>query len=256
MSNNIDSILKLINQTIVDSYSIKLWVPSLIAHEIESISFKPLNISQQKDLLSTAVVQDLYNTNFTKAAYSILKENYLSNDILPLHNLNILDKMVILLSLRSNINPVYNKTNINDIIKDIQNSDFSVFSSQILELDNIKLYCSLPTIHTEFLCESEREYIDTEDINEQIQHVVSETVINELTKFCFTAVIGEETIIFDNFTFSERKQILNKLPAFLLEKALNYIISCRKQLETYLTLNKTEETSNILQINGVFFSTV
>lgn len=257
MNNNLDDILKLINKTVIDNYSIKLWVPSLIAHEnVESILFKPLSISQQKDLISTALAQDLYNTEFIKKMYTILKENYLSNDIVSFNHFNILDKLIILLSIRSNINSRYLDNDINSIINKIQTSDFSVFQPQVLESENIKLYCSLPSIYTEFLCESEREVFETEDANEQIQHVVSETVINELAKFCFTAEINDKTIIFDKFTFTERKKILNQLPAFLLEKALNYIISCRKQLEEYLTINNSEDTKDILQINGVFFSTV
>jgi hypothetical protein len=256
MNSNVDSILNLINKTIIDNYSIKLWVPSLLLVDSDYILFKPLSISQQKDLLSTALTQNIYNTSFVITCYNILKENYLSNDIIPLNQLTVLDRLIILLSLKSNISPKFQNIEINQIIANIQNSNFSVFAPQSLESDNIKLYCSLPTIHAEYMCEKEREEFNTENLNEQIQHIVSETVINELTKFCNTVVINEETIVFNNFSFAERKQILNTLPAFLLEKALNYVIDCRKQIEDYLTVDIDENTKDTLQINGVFFSTV
>lgn len=256
MSSNIKNILNLINKTVIDNYSINVWIPSLLLFDTPYVSFKPINISQQKDLLSTAAIQDIYNTTFIKTMFNILKENYLSEGVLPLNNLNIIDKIIIILSLRANINPIFNNININEIISKIQKHDMTVFAAQSIESDNIKLICKIPTIYTEFLCESERETLNTEDVNEQIQHVVSETIVNELTKFCSELQIGEEDILLDTYSFTERKQIINQLPAFLLEKALNYIISYRKHIEYLLSLNKANEVAEILQLNGVFFSTV
>ena len=256
MSNNVDNILKLINKTIVDNYSINIWSPVLLTTDLQHLSFKPLNISQQKTLLSTAVIQDLYNTQFTLAAYDIIKENYLNNETLPLSCFSVLDKIIILLSLRANINTNYKENNISDIIKYIQTQDFSVFTSQVLESDNIKLYCGLPSIYTEYLCEKEREVLVTEDINEQIQDVVSETIVNELTKYSLSVSIDQENIDLSKFSFSERKAIISTLPAFLLEKALDYIVSCRKSIEKLLTIKVAEDKEELLQINGVFFSTI
>lgn len=257
MSNNINDILKLINKAVVDNYSINVWVPSLTGTDVTSISFKPISITQQKDLLNTAVIQDIYNTNFIKTFFKILKSNYLSEDVFPLNQLNILDKIVILLSLRANINSIYGDVNLNNIIKNIQGYDFSIFAAQSLESDNIKLHCALPSMYTEFLCEEERELVELNTIDDQIQHVVSETIINELSKFCHQIIIDNRSIMLEQFSFSERKAMISQLPAFLLENALNFIINYRKHVEGLLTLKKdNKEDEELLQLNGIFFSTV
>jgi endonuclease III len=111
-------------------------------------------------------------------------------------------------------------------------------------------------LYTEYLCEKEREVLVTEDINEQIQDVVSETIVNELTKYSLRVDIGQESIDLAKFSFAERKSIINTLPAFLLEKALDYIVSCRKSIENLLTIKVSEDKEELLQINGVFFSTI
>lgn len=253
MSSNVDKILNLINKTVIENYSVNVWVPSVSNLNVQHISFKPLSISQQKDLLNTAIGQDIYNGEFTKTVFNILRQNYLSENILPLNYLNIIDKIIILLSLRSNINSSYKNISLNDIIKKIQSYNMSSFTPQMFESDNIKIYCNLPTIYGEYVCEQEREINESDSINEQIQHVVSETITNELTKFCAAVHIDEVSILEDSFSFSERKQIISQLPAFLLEKVLNYIIGCRKQIEDMLTIDGQEKET--IQLNGVFFST-
>lgn len=259
---NIDDIIKSINTTISTNYAISIWVPSLAGTTITDVKFKPLSIQQQKDLISTSAIKDLFNTTYIQVMYSILEKNYLSNDILPLNNLSVLDKIIISLALKSNINSVFKTVNLEELIKTIQTSDFSAFVPQRFESNGITLMCALPSIHTEFICEQEREKFQTEVIEEQIQYIISEAIINELAKYSNQATIGEQHIIFNNFTFSERKQILNQLPAFILEQALGYILACKQQLENYLTVTLADSVDGVvdnnhylIQLDGGFFAT-
>ena len=48
-NSKLEELLNLIDSTVQQSYSIKLWVPSLLNTPTEYLMFKPLNISQQKN---------------------------------------------------------------------------------------------------------------------------------------------------------------------------------------------------------------
>lgn len=252
MNNNVDEIINLINSVIINSYAISISVPSAPTLNIQ---FKPLTIVQQKDLISTTASNNLYNTEFIKIFYKILKDNYLSESILPFNNLNILDKTLISLALKCNINNIYLNLKLDELISNIQLSDLSVFAPKKFNINNIELFCQLPSIDIDFQCENERNTPLLEDINEQIQHIISETVINELAKFSVKAIIDNNLIDLYQYSFNDRKQIISQIPAFILDQALDYIINCKQQIEKLLTFTDTENKESLIQINGAFFAT-
>ena len=257
MTSTAASVLDLLNKALETDFSIKVWVPSLLStdHSNSTVQIKPLTISQQKQLLSAAVVQDLLNINFNKLIYTILRENYLSENIIPFKYLTVLDKLILVLSIRANINSIYNNFDLNQLISKIQHSsNFEIFVPKTFENSTIKIHCAIPTIETEYECEVTREEVDTDnkEPNEQLQTLVTSTITNELTKVIYKVNIKDQEIVFNDYTFKERIDILNQLPAFLIEKVLDYALQYKKEIENYLKINDTET----LVINSIFFSTV
>lgn len=255
---NIENALELINKTITENYCIKVIIPSV---DISPISIKPLNISQQKKLISLTVEQDVYNSKFNEIFYNIIKENYLSTDLLSVDALTIFDKAFIALALRSNINDIFtshgNNISINTLLDTLHTTHTSNnFTKNVtFNYNNIIITCKLPTIETEVMCDLAKMQIKSTDVAEQIQNIIAETVTNEIVKFIQTINIDAETIILSDFNFYERKRVVEQLPAAILEKILNYILEYKQSVEGVLTYKTAENADIIIQINSTFFAT-
>jgi hypothetical protein len=270
MSTELDNILQQLNKTITENYAIDVWFPSLRKFSIPFAKFKPLNISQQRSLIKTSLYRDLFNIEFTKAIYPILKENNI-NPSINVDYLTVVDKLFIILYLRSNINDkiVYSNknytftTSATELISKLKEkclSSPSSFEIQTFEEKDIKLIVTMPTILSEFNCESERNLSEDINVNKHVQTIISETVINEITKSCRQVHIGSQDIPLDSYTFIEKKKLLELIPVFVLEKSLNFILDYRQIIEDTLTLtsfnDKEEIITDNLQINGAFFASI
>ena len=264
-NSKLEELLNLIDSTVQQSYSIKLWVPSLLNTSTEYLMFKPLNISQQKKLMSTSLEEDVQNTAFCKEFYNIIVENYIKDENnFNIFNLTIIDKILIALAIRANTANIYTvndfSVNLTDLIEKIKieicnNTD--LLSSQIFTYhDNISIKCSVPSIKTEFDSEYLKSPLSLKDAESKITNIIIDTVSAEISKYTNTISINNNEYDLETFSFSERKDILDKIPAGALEQVLNYIISTKQFIEKLLTVNLSEDTTEALQINGSFFATL
>lgn len=257
---NIDSALELINKTVTENYSIKVNVPSVTT---SPISLKPLNIFQQKKLISLTVEQDIYNSKFNEILYDIIKENYLSADLLPVSALTIFDKAFIALALRASINNnITSQDNTPINIESLITNLYAAYTNNsnltediTFNYNNITITCNLPTIELEVMCDLAKMQIKSTDIADQIQNIIAETVTNEIVKFIKIINIDTEVISLSDFSFAERKRAIEQLPAIILEKVLNYILEYKQCVEKILTYKTAENTDIIIQINSTFFAT-
>ena len=238
MSTDFNNILQQLDKTITENYAIDVWFPSLTKMNLVSTKFKPLNISQQKRLIKTSLYRDLFNIEFTKELYPILKENNI-NPLINIDYLTVIDKLFIMLYLRSNIsdNIVYNNKNntfkesVSQLILKLKEKCLaspSIFSVQTYEEKDIKLIVTIPTILSEYHCESERNISEDINVNKHVQTIISETVINEIAKSCRQVVVGLQDIPLDSYSFTEKKKLLELIPVFVLEKSLTFILDYRQ----------------------------
>lgn len=263
---NIEDILKLINSAVVENYSVQIWVPSIEKENL--IKFKPFNVYQQKRLIKTALSADIYNSGFCVEYYNILKENYLSDDIIAFDDLTILDKLFISLELKKNTTNIYTyissstketvDINLDTLINQIKesiNNNLNLITKNSFTHNNTTVVCSVPSIYAEMICERDRTITESKDINDQIQNIIVETIINELAKYITQVVFKDTTINLNEYDFNNRKKILEQVPAFILEQSMNYILEYKKLIEEVLSV-KLQDKTEIIQIDGSFFATL
>lgn len=263
---NIEDILKLINNAVVENYSVQFWVPSIDKDKL--IKFKPFNVHQQKKLIKTALSTDIYNSSFCIEYYNILKENYLSPDIIAFDSLSVLDKLFISLELKKNTNKIYSFTststkeaveiNLEDLltqIKDSISNNIVIIEKNTFTHNTTTVVCNVPSMYAEMICERDRTAVESTDINDQIQNIIIETIINELAKYTTQVNFGDTHIDLNQYDFNNRKKILEQVPAFILEQSMNYILEYKKLIEQLLTVQLQDKTE-ILQIDGSFFATL
>ena len=145
-----------------------IYLPSLQ----KSVKFKLLTTKQLKRLLETVVDSPVYNTQFTVAVNSLIKENCLDPSI-NTDDLNIYDKAHFLLKTRiESVSTDYNvkftqeeieQFNISDDVITVNLSEIYqtflekniTYNDQTYTHDNYICTCSLPTLKTENIFENE-----------------------------------------------------------------------------------------------------
>lgn len=253
----IDNLLEIINNAVSEACTVTTYIPS----SSQPISLKALTISQQKILISAAIDTEVYNSKFIQIFHKIIIENYLSEIIHPLKSLTILDKVFIALALRSNINNTLSLQNFQvnlavvlDQLKSLVSSNNIITAPGECVHDNITVKYAIPTIFSEAECEEAKLVLTTEDPTERFKYILAETVTDELSKFITSIHIKDTNIVLADYTPTERKKIIEQLPAAILEQVLNYILNYKQSLEKALSVSD-DSNINTIQINSSFFAT-
>ena len=257
MTQDIKSILSSLD-TINETITFEFFAPSLNCN----LKSKILNTDQLKRLYKSLVDSPLQNSIFTLALNEIIKENIVTENI-DVNNLNILDKIVYFIALRSNsISDTYTikleDSDIKDNNLDISIKEIPINLSETLtkfidKLTNISaltvdfvapyiVVCDLPTIKTENLFEREINKIVKMEVNtpEELREFVGNSFINEVTKYIKSfSLDGINVITLDTLDFKTRSALVSKFPSTVINKVLKYMEQFKILTET-LTIIKKE----------------
>jgi len=223
-----------------------VYIPSLK----RNIAFKQLTTEQLKRILKTAIVAPIYNTKFILTINSIIKENCLDNSI-NTDNLTIYDKLFIvyktkIVSISSDYTFNFTEEEINTYLLEEPNKTISltnlfdefankniIFEPKIIEQDNIIVTCNIPTLLTEDKLENEihEEPILNENYEKEIDKIIGEAFISEITKYITSIKINDSNTDLLSLTFKERIDIIESVPVKIIGEVLKYIESYKKTIE-------------------------
>lgn len=245
------------------TFKIDVWIPS----KSKYISFKEIDAKQQKNLLSAAMDNSVYNSDFIKTFYDILKNNILSEDISTIDELTIVDRSFIAISLKSQISNELNvkfndeiseKINLNDIISKF--TSYKLPSSEEISLKNDSVILSvgidIPSIKTEIDYE-ENFYKDCKKVdeiktNKDVQSIISDAFISETSKYIKYIKVNDSQFNFDSLTFNQKIRSAEKLPSGLIQKVLEVIANWKKDIDLILTVN-SGELKKVISIDSLLF---
>ena len=244
--------------SLVDSYNSEIYIPS----KKEKIKVNEINASQQKELLSAAIDNSLFNTNFVNVFYKILVE-LLGADTIK--TFTIFDKAALAIGIRKQISDVLKiqkddkseKTEIS--LSDIVKSFESYEHPESAKFGNKKLAIgiSVPSIFSEKIYEAEMhrkdKTVDEIKTTKDIKEVVSKEFLGELSKYIRIVKIESATFEFETLTFPQRISVVEKLPSSLVQEILNKITGWKKDLDGVLTVNLPDSTSHIIRIDPLLF---
>lgn len=255
---NFDSALHALEK-LVDSYISDVYIPSTE----ETIKIKEINANQQKDLLSSALDNSLYNTNFIKILYGILKD-IIGEDKLKTYT--IFDKAALVMSIRSQVSKTLKvkfpekeenvEMEIYPILKRFE-THYKHPSSTIVKDSKIQIEINVPSIFTEKDYEEEvhRKEKKIEDIKStnDIKEVISKEFLGELSKFIKSVSIEENSIDFENLTFPQRTRLVERIPSSLVQEILNHINKWKGELDEVLTVKDAENQKTVIKIDPLLF---
>jgi hypothetical protein len=258
------SALEFLNQA-SQTFKTDVFIPSLD----KTLSFKEIDAKQQKELLSAAMDNNVYNTSFIKTFYNILKDNLLDSDKNIIDELTICDKACVAISLRKQIsddltiifdekNNITQKVDINDVLNKFKS--FETPKSQTLELSNssvlLKAEVIVPSVKVEVDYDNEinKNKKKTEEIKtqEDVKQIISEAFIFEISKYMNKIWINDTEINLNDIKLSEKNKLIEKLPSGLIQKVLEQINAWKKDLDSVLTV-KFEEHTKVIAIDSILF---
>jgi hypothetical protein len=243
---------------LVESYNSEIYIPS----KKEKITVNEINASQQKELLSAAIDNSLFNTNFINVFYKILSD-LLGEEIV--NTLTIFDKASIAIGIRKQI------SNILKVQKDENSEKFDISLSDVInrfesyihpttaKFGNKKLAIaiSIPTILLEKEYESQMHRKDktVEEIKttKDIKEIVSKEFLGELSKYIRVVKIETATFEFEKLTFPQRILVVEKLPSSLIQEILTKITIWKKELDSVLTIKLPDSSDYIIKIDPLLF---
>ena len=238
MSKNVASFLTKLDK--LNENTIDVFVPSLK----KKVSTKPLNLKQQKDLISS-VLDGLKGTlDFSRTLNKIIIQNSGIND------LKIYDKIPFIVTMRKNA--LGNKTGTADLDKVIENFKkvpFKLKDEGLVKFDNLKLTLKVPTLREEnsILTKCEQD-ISTEQ--DQLKDGVGKLYIYELLKYIQSVQVDDDIIDLSDVKISERVKLVEKLPLSVYTEVSSFIEGINKYNSDLLTVDEEE-----ISIDVEFFDT-
>lgn len=220
----------------VNGYDV--YIPSLE----RDLKFKQLTTEQLKSLLKTAVGAPVYNTDFILAFNNIIKENCIDKTI-NTDIFTIYDKLFILFKTKIEcISSDYTFSFTDDEIEEYNLSEDSStisllnhynnfvqknkkINNKTIQIDNVTVECTLPTLDVENKFEKElHSNISYNDLTtKDLQDIVGETFVNELSKFITSITINNVEYNLSKETFSDRVKIVERMPISIINGVIKYI---------------------------------
>ena len=238
MSKNVTSFLTKLDK--LNENTIEVYLPSLK----KKVSTKPLNLKQQKDLISS-VLDGLKGTlDFSRTLNKIIIQNSGISD------LKIYDKIPFIVTMRKNA--LGNKTstvNLNKVIENFKKVPFKLKDEALVKFDNLKLTLKVPTLREEnsILTKCEQD-ISTEQ--EQLKDGVGKLYIYELLKYIQSVQVDDDIIDLSDVKISERVKLVEKLPLSVYTEVSSFIEDINKYNSDLLTVDEEE-----ISIDVEFFDT-
>jgi hypothetical protein len=252
-------------EKISKTFTVDVWIPSLK----KNIKFKQIDAKQQKDILSSAMDTSVYNTSFVKTFYEIIKYNILPESNINLDEFTLVDKISIGLTLKEQITDelmlffgedkkeITQKFKIKPILDKLK--QYETPSSIILNTKNdnfeLEVEISPVTIGAEYLYETQyRGNKKKEDIktSEDVQQLISEAFIGELSKYISNMWINKSEINFKILTLNQKIRLIEKLPSSFLQKILDNISNWKSKTDEFLTI-KHENYEQVISLDASMF---
>lgn len=221
-----------INEIISDLNSLKSDVSVFIPSIASDKKIKTLNLKQQKELLDNLSESNLSILSFFNDVFEIINTNCAEDS----KNINVIDRSNILLTLRCNINEIYNDVNLKDLIEKNKKISLPKLTKQI-ETDDFIFDVSSPNIQRDYTVNS---YLVNTFKNED--KILGKLYINELSKFInkITFKSNDKVIEFDNESNGNRFKILENMQSSNFQQIYSFINDIRDKEVEYLTLDGTQ----------------
>lgn len=205
--SNIDNVIQQLNN-ISDSLAVDCPVVSTKSN----IKFKPLSVTQQKQLIKNATGQALDTIKISNIINKIITDNAETRA-----DFNVLDKEGILLAMKmQNMQPGDELQSMSRVLSQLYSLDATAAMSKTVEQHGIALKLQSPSLQRESAINSEfiEQYKDKQLSNTDI---ISQYYVYDIIKYINEFKLGKEVVSFsETANAKDYAAIVNHLPASLV----------------------------------------
>ena len=238
MSKNVASFLTKLDK--LGEKTIEVFVPSLK----KKIPTKPLNLKQQKDLISSMLDGIKGTLDFSKTLNKIIIENT------GLTDLKIYDKLPFIVSMRKHaLGDKAGSVELQSVINNFKNIPFNIKDTATVKRGSIQLVLTVPTLRQEniLLTKCEQEIDQDQDL---AKDGVGKLYIYEIIKYIDSIQIDDDVLEMEDIRINERVKLVERLPLTMYSKISDFIESVNSYNSDVLTVDETE-----VAIDSEFFDT-
>jgi len=235
--DNFNDILNSLNEI---NKSYEIFIPSLNC----KVSFTGLTAKQQKEVLQTVLDRDLTGISFSILVSDIIINNLTDKNI----NLLSIDKNYIITCLRIlSLSSKYRNLDDEevDLTPILSNNTPLPQENKNLTLNegDLQVIIEIPSLNKDrnINIETRKRILATNSSTTEItKDALGELYIGEIIKFIKSLKTPKTEVIFDNATFNQKFQIVEKLPLSITSKIVTFINSMKDFDKKLFTLNNKE----------------
>jgi hypothetical protein len=235
--DNFNDILNSLNEI---NKSYEIFIPSLNC----KVSFTGLTAKQQKEVLQTVLDRDLTGISFSILVSDIIINNLTDKNI----NLLSIDKNYIITCLRIlSLSSKYRNLDDEevDLTPILSNNTPLPQENKNLTLNegDLQVIIEIPSLNKDrnINVETRKRILATNSSTTEItKDALGELYIGEIIKFIKSLKTPKTEVIFDNATFNQKFQIVEKLPLSITSKIVTFINSMKDFDKKLFTLNNKE----------------
>jgi len=213
--------------------TVNVFIPSLQ----RTVSFKPLSLQQQKEILKSGISSEIFNLlEFNVIFNAIIDQNSLEKN-----NYRLLDKPVIAFALRNKFTSQLLESEDKQIDTKIfidkkLNVEASAFEDFFIEEGLLKITAQAPNIAIDQIVSKMQLGKIKKASNIDLTNIIGEMYVFEVLKYIKTIQIGELQQDMSLLTIEDRLKLIEQLPASIITK-LNALIAekFKNPEEEYLT---------------------
>lgn len=190
-----------------------------IPSQNQEIEFKSLSLSQQKNIIDKVTVNSFGVVDFYNSVYEVIK----TNATCDLNSLNTIDRINIIVSLRGNINPLYEGINIDALLEKNKTLQLPPLTKTV-KTDKFEFEVTTPSLITDFKFNN---YIINTYKEEKM--FLGKLLVNELCKFItkITVIDTGNIIDFSNQSNKNKFSIIEAIDSKQLKEVFQFISTIR-----------------------------
>lgn len=228
MSNTVSNFIKKLDT--LNSNKIKVFMPSTN----KEVKVQPLNLKQQKDLLSLVSGGINSMLEFETIVNKIILDNS------GIADLKIYDKLPFIINLRiealgTTVTVDENKVNLQHVLTNLRDTPFELKDQKTVKYENLEINLKIPTLAEENAistnCKQDNKIQDN-DWDEGLKLLY----LLDITKYIASLQIDDENVNMSDIRINERMDLIEKLPLNVYKEIAEYMREVKKYQDDILTV--------------------
>ena len=240
MSNNVSKLISKLDK--LSDEGIEIFVPS----KKKTVTVTPLNLKQQKDLISSALDGIRGTLDFSRVLNSIILDNS------GIEDLKLFDKIPFIIGMRIEaLGTKYinseDKVDLQAVLDDIKKTKLQLKEEKLIEYKNLKVNLAIPTLQDENVL-LEKGASDLSATDGGYKEEVAVLYMLEIVKYIKELQIDEILINMSDTKIVDRISLVEKLPLAIYTDISDYIETVNAYNTGLLTVG-----DNRISIDSLFF---